>query len=140
MALTRPFFRPLPFGFQKPLEVRKTSGSHALDVERSAVEAAGGTSNRVLNGPDGVSGGFLKKPIEVKYVGKDFRFRVGKRDHLRMLREGGIYIFVDESGRQVKMSAAQANSLLRYGWLSDKRDNNQNYEHSFIFKSDVFRE
>jgi hypothetical protein len=139
MALTRPFIRPLPFGFQRPLNVRNTSDSHALNVERSAIEAAGGTSNRILNGPDGHTGGFIRRPMEVKYVGKDFRFRVGKRDHLRMMAEGGIYIFVDEYGHQVKMSAAQANSLLRYGWLSDKRENNQNYEHSFIFKSDVFR-
>ena len=138
MPLVRPFIRPLPFGFQRPLDVKSTSNSRSLDVERSAVEAYGGTSNRILNGPDGHTNGFLPRPIEVKYANKDHRFRVGKRDHLRMLAENGIYIFVDEYGHQVKMPAAQADSLIAYNWLSDKRDNNQNYEHSFIFKKDVF--
>jgi hypothetical protein len=97
------------------------------------VEAYGGTSNRVLNGPDGHTNGFVQRPIEVKYANKDHRFRVGKRDHLRMLAENGIYIFVNGQGEQRKMTAQQANSLLAYGWLQDR-----NYPHSFIFVKDVF--
>ena len=92
-----------------------------------------------LDGPDGRTNGIIKRPIEVKYASKDFRFRVGKRDHEIMLRGDGIYIFRLEDGRQRQMSAREADRLLAYGWLSDQRPGGNNYEHSFIFVKDVFR-
>lgn len=139
MALTRPFIRPLPFSFQRPLDVKRTSNSYALDVERSAIEANGGVSNRVLNGHDGHTRGIISHPMEVKEVEKDSRFRIGRKNHEDLLQNNGIYLFINERGQQVRMSAIQADSLVRYKWMQDVRKNGVSYEHGFIFKSDVFR-
>lgn len=139
MSLTKPFIRSLPFKFQRQLQVQNESGSKYINVERAAVRSIGGTPHKILNGPDGYTKGFIQRPIEVKYASKDFRYRVGKRDHEEMLKRNGIYIFINDRGEQRKMTAQQANSLLAYNWLSDLRSNGQNYLHSFIMVSDVFR-
>lgn len=135
--------RPLPrFSFNRGpvvgFEDRNSTGSVALNVERSAVRAAGGVPNKQLNGPDGRSIIF-NRPLEVKFADKDFRFRVNQKDHEQMLRENGTYIFKLADGRTRKMTAQQANSLLAYKWLSDQRPGGNNYYHSFIMVKDVFR-
>jgi hypothetical protein len=121
------------------MDVRDETDAHYLNVERAAVRSIGGTPNTKLNGPDGRTNGIISRPIEIKYADKDARFRVSKSNHLQMLRQDGIYVFKLEDGRSQQMSARDADRLLKYDWLSDKRSNGQNYEHSFIFKSDVFR-
>lgn len=135
-------FRPLvrlPTGFSRPMDIVKETDAHYLDVERAAVRSVGGTPNKILNGPDGQTNGILRRPIEVKYANKDFRFRVGETDHKEMLQKDGLYVFVNSRGEKRQMSARDADRLLRYGWLSDQRSNGQNYRHSFIHVSDVFR-
>lgn len=134
MSLVKPFIRPLPFGFQRPLDIQNETDSHSLNTERAAVRSIGGTPNLVLKGPDGHTNGFIQRPIEIKYASKDFRFRIGEKDHKQMLRENGIYIFVNANGHQRRMTAQQANSLLAYDWMQDRA-----YPHSFIFVKDVFR-
>jgi hypothetical protein len=134
-------FRPLvrlPTGFSRPMDVRNETNSVALNNERAAVRSVGGTSNMRLNGPDGHTNGILHRPIEVKYANKDFRYRVGETDHNLMLRQDGLYVFINARGEKKQMSARDADRLIRYGWLSDKRSNGQDYRHSFIFVNDVF--
>jgi len=143
MALVKPFFRSLPFGFQRPLTPEnETSNSKSLNIERSAVRAAGGIPNMRLDGPDGRTSGILSRPIEVKEAsvsGRTARYRVGEQNHRLMLEQNGIYIFVAPNGARRQMSAREADSLIRFGWLKDERSNGQNYSHSFIFVDDVFR-
>jgi hypothetical protein len=77
--------------------------------------------------------------MEVKEVEKDSRFRISRKNHEDLLRNNGIYLFINERGQQVRMSAAQADSLVRYKWMQDLRKNGVSYEHGFIMKVDVFR-
>ena len=95
-----------------------------------------------LDGPDGRTSGILSRPIEVKEAsvsGRTARYRVGEQNHRLMLEQNGIYIFVAPNGARRQMSAREADSLIRFGWLKDERSNGQNYSHSFIFVDDVFR-
>ena len=139
MPLIKPFIRPLPFGFQRPLDVRQDTGSRSINIERAVVRSVGGTPNHQLLGPDGHTNGVIQRPIEVKEATKDFRYRVGFANHKKMLEEGGIYVFVAPNGARKQMSAREADSLLAYGWLSDQRKaGGTDYLHSFIFVKDIF--
>lgn len=139
MPLVKPFIRPLPFGFQRPLDVRQDTSSRSINIERSAVRSIGGTPNTRLNGPDGHTNGFVQHPIEIKEATIDHRYRISKKNHEQMLRQQGIYIFVAPNGARKQMSAQQANSLIKYNWLSDQRKTRgTDYLHSFIMVSDVF--
>jgi len=135
-------FRPLvrlPTGFSRPVDVRNETASIPLNQERAIVRSLGGTPNIRLKGPDGYTNGIISRPIEVKYADKDFRFRVNRDAHLQQLREDGIYVFKLADGRSEQMSARDADRLLKYNWLNDKRPGGNNYPHSYIFVRDVFR-
>lgn len=127
----QPFVRPLSV----PFNVRNETGSSSLNIERAVVRSVGGTPNKRLLGPDGTTSGPIKRPLEVKYANKDPRFRVNRLDHERMLRENGIYIFVNSGGQQVRLTPQQVSSLLRYKWLHDR---NPNFQHSFVMVKDIF--
>ena len=117
---------------RKPFNSRET-GSKSLNIERATIRANGGIPNKQLLGADGHNA--FGRPMEVKYAGRDERFRVNRRDHLHMLAHNGIYIFVNERGQQIKLPASQVDGLIHYKWLHDRHEN---YDHGFVFKRELF--
>lgn len=110
--------------------------SKSLNVERAAIHAHGGTSNKQLLGPDGHD--MFGRALEVKYAEGD-RFRVNRRAHEHMLSHNGLYIFIFRD-RQIKLSANQTDRMIHYKWLKDTRGGKypDAYDHGFVLVADLF--
>lgn len=82
-------------------------------------------------GADGSRNG---RPLEVKSVRKDKRFRINRKPHRRMVRTDGHYILVD-NGRSKVVPASRVSELIGRGkWLKDRK-----YPHKFLDKKKIFR-
>jgi len=103
-----------------------------LKVQQSVVRNAGGTPNLRSKGADGTD--WLGRPVEVKSIKQDSRFRINQRDHKQMVREGGTYVFVNaKTGQRTTLTAAQVSATLgRGGWYQDRT-----YSHRFITRQQV---
>ena len=68
--------------------------------------------------PDATQGrdGKLRgKPVEVKTVRKDTRYRIGESAHKKLVRNNGTYLFVYRNGQSKKISAKQVSEKLGRG-------------------------
>lgn len=81
-------------------------------------------------GYDGMLNG---KPVEVRSVRTDNRYRIQKDVHNNLIENNGSYIFVND-GRSKRMSARRVSQKIGRGkWYKDRR-----YPHKFLMVEDVF--
>lgn len=79
----------------------------------------------VKSGTDGVLNG---KPVEVRSVRKDKRYRIQKDTHRNLVRHRGSYIFVNGRGQSKVVRAARVSKLVGFGkWFKDRV-----YPHKFV--------
>ncbi len=96
---------------------------HTLQ-ERRIIKKHGG-KDLVKYGYDGKING---RPVEVRSVKKDNRYRIQKNVHQTLVANGGSYIFVNRNGESKKVSAKQVSKKLGRGrWFKDRR-----YPHRFL--------
>jgi hypothetical protein len=101
-----------------------------IDRERELVKKFGGTPVRKYTHDGEING----RPIEVKAVRVDHRFRIGKKAHHMLLSRGGVYIFDAPGYQPKKLTARQVDSMLPPGkWYQDRT-----YPHKFILVREVF--
>ncbi|MHC4397260.1 MAG: hypothetical protein ACYS1A_16605 [Planctomycetota bacterium] len=82
----------------------------------------------------GYDGTVRGRPVEVRAVKKDTRFRIQEDVHKELLKSKGSYIFVNSAGRSRIMSAAKVDAIIEGGkWFKDRH-----YPHKFLKVSDVF--
>ena len=82
-------------------------------------------------GYDGIING---RPVEVRSVKKDHRYRIQKNVHRQLINNQGSYIFADR-GKSKKVSARKVSKKLGRGkWFKDRK-----YPHKFLDVSDIFR-
>lgn len=98
--------------------------------EKRTIRRYNGKHKPTKNKGDGRIG---KKPVEVKEVRKDYRFRINKDNHRYLVRNNGAYIF--KCRNKTKMVAAKnVSKLIRGGnWFKDR-----SYPHKFINKNKIF--
>ena len=97
--------------------------------ERNIIRKYGGIP-LVKYGYDGTIKG---KPVEVRAVRKDKRFRIQKDVHNVLVKRNGSYIFISK-GRSRKISAKKVSKKLSRGkWFKDRR-----YPHKFLKVKQVF--
>ena len=100
-------------------------------IERRAIRKRGGIARTITNRQDGSIRG---RPVEVKSVKKDNRFRINEHSHRNLVRLKGKYIFVNARGKQKVLSAKTVSKKLSRGkWFKDRR-----YLHRFIKVKQVF--
>jgi len=100
------------------------------ELERRLIRQFGGRPLEKY-GYDGIIRG---KPVEVRSVRKDNRFRIQKNVHKELIKRDGCYIFSNGSGRSKKVPATKVSSLIGRGsWFKDRR-----YPHKFLKEKDVF--
>jgi hypothetical protein len=78
----------------------------------------------VKSGSDGVLNG---RPVEVRSVRKDDRYRIQKDTHQNLVRRRGSYIFVNPRGQSKVVPAASVSKLMGGAWLKDRV-----YPHKFV--------
>ena len=84
----------------------------------------------------GYDGTIRGKPVEVRSVKKDDRYRIQKDVHEELLRKKGYYIFVRKNGIAKKIRAKKIQELIRrLKWYKDR-----NYPHKFVKEEEVFKE
>lgn len=100
-------------------------------IEKKLIKMLGGTP-RQSYGHDGIIRG---RPVEVRSVKKDDRFRIQKDVHKHLVKNEGSYIFCDANTMRVKKILAKKVSKLlsRDPWLKDRK-----YPHKFLKKKEVF--
>ena len=99
-------------------------------LEREVIKKLKGKA-RVSYGCDGVING---KPVEVRSVRKDKRFRIQKDVHDLLIRKNGSYVFVNKDKKIKKVKAKAVSSLLGRGkWFKDRK-----YPHKFLKVKEVF--
>lgn len=82
-------------------------------------------------GYDGVIRG---RPVEVRAIKKDNRFRIQQNVHEHLVRNGGSYIFVNRNGSDCKVPAKKVSRIIGRGkWFKDR-----SYPHKFVKRSEVF--
>lgn len=82
----------------------------------------------------GYDGTIRGRPVEVRAVRKDNRYRIQKDVHNNLVRRGGSYIFVNRGGRTKKVTAREVSKKIgRNGWFKDRT-----YPHKFLKTKDVF--
>lgn len=97
--------------------------------EKKVIKKHGGTPKRKY-GTDGTLRG---RPVEVRSVRKDKRFRIQKNVHNALVKRGGSYIFV-KNGKSKRVSAKAVSRKLGPGkWYKDRK-----YPHRFLKVKDVF--
>lgn len=103
---------------------------HTL-LERKAIKKYGGKP-LIKYGYDGLIRG---RPVEVRAIKKDNRFRIQRNVHRELVRNGGTYIFVDAiTGRSRRIRAKQVSKLIGGGkWFKDRK-----YPHKFVRKRQIF--
>ena len=81
----------------------------------------------------GYDGKIRGKPVEVRAVRKDKRFRIQKNVHENLVKGDGSYIFC--AGKSTKrVGAKRVSRLLGRGkWFKDR-----GYPHKFVKKGDIF--
>lgn len=100
--------------------------------ERRVIRKYGGEPH-VSYGPDGTIRG---RPVEVRSIHKDNRYRIQKDVHRVLLRRRGWYIFVSPTGESKVRSAQWVNDIIRRNerhWLVDR-----DYPHTFIYAHEVW--
>ena len=81
---------------------------------------------------DGVIKG---RPVEVRAVKKDHRFRIQQDVHRQLVANQGSYIFVNSAGRSKRVSARQVSARIGRGqWFKDRT-----YPHKFLMVDEVFK-
>lgn len=97
--------------------------------ERKVIQNRGGTP-LVKSGYDGMLRG---RPVEVRSVREDDRYRIQQNTHETLVRERGSYIFCD-SGRTKTVPAKEVSQIMGRGnWYKDRK-----YPHRFVKKEDIF--
>ena len=97
--------------------------------ERRTIKRFGGKPLQKY-GYDGLLHG---KPVEVRSIRKDHRFRIQKNVHQVLVRKKGSYIFCGIN-RTKKVSASRVTKLMPKGkWYKDRK-----YPHKFVTKKDIF--
>lgn len=106
-------------------------GSWHTRLERKMIKKYGGKPLKKY----GFDGKLWGRPVEVRSIRKDNRFRIQKDVHRSLVRGGGCYIFVDKRGRSRKVSAKSVSRRIGRGkWYKDRK-----YPHKFLRKKQVFR-
>ena len=86
----------------------------------------------IKSGTDGILNG---RPVEVRSVRKDDRYRIQKDVHQELVRDGGSYIFVDQEDRSIVVSAAEVSKEMGSGkWFKDRK-----YPHKFVKPRDIWK-
>ena len=81
----------------------------------------------------GTDGTIRGKPVEVRSVRKDDRYRIQRNTHKELVAKRGSYIFCDKS-KTKRVAAGRVSALLSNGkWLKDRK-----YPHKFLKKDQVF--
>src|SRR3989338_2180294 len=87
----------------------------------------------VKYGYDGLLNG---RPVEVRSVREDSRYRLQKNIHRYLIRKNGSYIFVNKRCRTKRISAKKVSGLLGNGnWFFDRK---HKYDHRFLTPKKVF--
>ena len=82
----------------------------------------------------GYDGLINNKPVEVRSVRHDNRYRIQKNVHNVLVNRGGCYIFVNRQGRSRRGAAKKVSQKLGRGrWFKDR-----NYPHKFLYVRQVF--
>ena len=82
----------------------------------------------------GYDGLIRGRPVEVRAVRKDRRFRIQQNVHQVLLARQGSYIFVNQQGRSRRVAAKKVSQKLGRGrWFKDR-----NYPHKFLYVRQVF--
>ena len=104
-------------------------GNWHTNQERRVIKRFGGKPLQKY-GYDGMLHG---KPVEVRSVRKDNRYRIQKNVHQVLVRKKGSYIFCD-NGRTKRVSANKVSKLLSNSkWFKDRK-----YPHKFLTVNKVF--
>lgn len=83
------------------------------------------------SGTDGVLNG---RPVEVRSVRKDNRYRIQKDTHRELVKHRGSYLFVNGRGQSKVVPAARVSKLIGFGkWLKDRV-----YPHKFLKTKQVW--
>ena len=99
--------------------------------ERKMIRKYGGKP-LIKYGYDGLING---KPVEVRSVRKDHRYRIQKNVHQELVRKKGSYIFV-KNGRSKRVKATKVSKKLGNGkWYKDRKPQ---YKHKFLKTEEVF--
>jgi len=102
---------------------------HARE-EREVIKKHGGKP-LTKYGYDGIING---RPVEVRSIKKDDRYRIQKDVHKHLVRNDGAYIFVNERGASKRVPAKVVSEKIGAGkWYKDR-----NYPHKFIKKGEVW--
>jgi len=108
----------------------KIRGKWQGTQEDRVIKRHGGNPS-VRMGADGSRNG---RPLEVKSVKKDDRYRINQDNHRAMVRKDGTYIFVDEHGHTREVSARAVSTMIGGGpWYKDRT-----YPHKFVGEEQVF--
>ena len=100
--------------------------------EQRLIREFGGTPLR-KTGTDGTI--YNGKPVEVRAVRKDHRFRIQKDTHAELKRRHGFYIFAAPGRSSLLYRAADVDKMLPAGrWYKDR-----GYPHKFLTISDVWQ-
>lgn len=98
--------------------------------EDRAIRRHGGNPNKRM-GADGSRNG---RPLEVKSVKTDDRYRINQEAHRRMIRQDGTYIFINENGKSREVPARAVSTMMGRGpWYKDR-----DYPHKFVDEEQVF--
>ena len=97
--------------------------------EKKVIKKFGGTPLKKY-GYDGMIRG---KPVEVRAVRKDKRFRIQQDVHRNLVNKGGSYIFCDGNKTKRVASKRVSGLLGRSKWFKDRK-----YPHKFLKKGQVF--
>jgi len=99
--------------------------------ERRVIRRRGGRPLRKY----GYDGRLHGRPVEVRSVRKDDRYRIQRNTHREMVRKHGSYIFVDRSERTRRIPARQVSRMVGQGqWFKDR-----SYPHKFVRRRQVFK-
>ena len=105
-------------------------GSWHTNLERKMIIAFGGTPMRKY----GYDGEIRGRPVEVRAVRRDKRFRLQLDVHRKLVREGGSYIFCAPGERAKKITARKVSGILGpVPWVNDRK-----YPHLFLKKDQEF--
>lgn len=99
-------------------------------VEKRVIRQNGGVPLQKY----GYDGRLNGRPVEVRAVRRDNRYRIQKNVHAQLVRQKGCYIFVDKRGQQKRVSAKDLSKKMGRGnWFKDRQ-----YPHRFVTTKQVF--
>lgn len=101
-------------------------------IEKKAIKKFGGKPLEKY----GFDGKIRGRPVEVRAVRKDDRFRIQRNVHKLLVAERGSYIFVDDDGSSKRIPAKEVSEMIgRKKWFEDR-----SYPHKFISKKQIFKQ